>query len=129
MRIKKSFCLVLMMVFFIACNNETNKTAPVKGEEKKGNAAINSPEYDVGLDLVAKSDCFSCHKLNEASVGPAYGDIAKKYENNEANISLLADKVIKGGQGVWGQVPMAAHPLITKEDAEKMVKYILLLKQ
>lgn len=129
MRIKKSFCIASLLVFCFACNNQSNKPAPANAEEKKGGAAINSPEYEAGLDLVAKSDCFSCHKLNEASVGPAYGDIAKKYENNEANIGLLADKVIKGGQGVWGQVPMAAHPLITKEDAEKMVKYILLLKE
>ena len=90
---------------------------------------MDNPDYEKGLNLIAKSDCFTCHKLRDASTGPAYGAVAAKYENNEANVNMLANKVIAGGQGVWGQIPMAAHPNLNKEDAKAMVKYILLLKE
>ncbi|MEP6713655.1 MAG: c-type cytochrome [Ferruginibacter sp.] len=127
---KKYILTATVIIFCIACNNQTDKGPPADTTTTgKKSAPVDNPDYDAGLDLVAKSDCFSCHKLNEASIGPAYGEIAKKYENNPANVTLLATKVIAGGQGVWGQVPMAAHPAIAKEDAEKMVKYILLLKE
>jgi cytochrome c len=89
---------------------------------------MNNPDYDAGLNLVAKSDCFQCHKLREKLVGPAYGDVANKYPNTPENINLLSDRILKGSQNVWSPVPMLAHPSITKTDAEKMVKYILLLK-
>ena len=90
---------------------------------------MDNPDYEKGLNLIAKSDCFTCHKLRDASVGPAYGLVAAKYENTEANRELLVGKIIAGGQGVWGQVPMTGHPNLSKEDALAMVKYILLLKE
>ena len=62
-------------------------------------------------------------------VGPSYADVAAKYESTEENITMLAKKVIAGGVGVWGEVPMAAHPGLTEEDAKDMVRYILLLKK
>jgi len=62
------------------------------------------------------------------NIGPAYKDVAAKYENTEENVKMLATKVIKGGSGVWGAVPMTPHPQISQEDAEAMVKYVLLLK-
>lgn len=91
-------------------------------------AASSNPDADKGLALVGKSDCFGCHKVKETSVGPAYNKVAQKYEATEANISTLAEKVMKGGSGNWGTVPMAGHPNISKEDAELMVKYVLSLK-
>ena len=82
-----------------------------------------------GLELVAKSDCFTCHKVNETAVGPAYQLVADKYENNEAVIDSLAQKIIKGGSGNWGQVPMTPHPQVSVDDAKAMVKYVLALKK
>jgi len=61
-------------------------------------------------------------------VGPAYYDVAKKYPPTEASYEMLANKVINGGSGVWGQVAMAPHPLLTHDDAKKIVEYILSLK-
>ena len=126
----KKFSLILSIAFFfVACGgNEPAKTEATE-EKKETTSIMDNPDYEKGLNLVAKSDCFTCHKLREASTGPAYGEVAKKYENTEANVEMLADKVIKGGQGVWGQIPMAAHPQVSKEDAKQMVKYILLLKE
>ena len=81
-----------------------------------------------GKALIEASDCRTCHKNNEKLIGPAYKEVAKKYESNAENISKLAGKVMAGGQGVWGEIPMAGHPNLSKEDAEAMVEYILTIK-
>ncbi len=87
------------------------------------------PVYIKGLDKVKGSDCTGCHQVDRKLIGPAYADVAAKYENTEANVTMLAQKVIAGGVGVWGEIPMAAHPNLTEEDATDMVRYILLLKK
>ena len=128
----KKYSLILSVaLFFIACGgNETGSADKKETETAKTPPPVTeNPDYQKGLNLIAKSDCFTCHKLREAATGPAYGDVAKKYDNTEANQTLLADKIIKGGQGVWGEIPMAAHPALSKEDAVQMVKYILLLRE
>ncbi len=124
----KKYCIVLSISFFgFACGNQSN-TAETKEVEKIA-SVMDNPDYDKGLNLVGKSDCFTCHKVRDASTGPAYGLVAAKYENTEANREMLVNKIIAGGQGVWGQIPMAAHPNLSKEDALSMVKYIMLLKE
>jgi cytochrome c len=87
------------------------------------------PVYIKGLEKVKGSDCTGCHQVDRKLIGPAYADVAAKYENTEANVAMLAKKVIAGGVGVWGEIPMAAHPNLTEEDATDMVRYILLLKK
>lgn len=89
-----------------------------------------APPKDMpGEKLIAKSDCLGCHNKTQKIVGPAYVNIAGKYEATEDHINDLADKIIKGGQGVWGSVPMTPHPSLSKDDAKEMVKYILSLKK
>lgn len=130
---KKSILMSALLLGLFACSSPskeqksagTETPAPTK---TTSSSASSNPDYDKGLQLVVKSDCLGCHKINEASVGPAYAAIATKYEANEANINLLATKIMQGGKGVWGEVPMAAHPNLSKEDAVQMVKYIMLLK-
>lgn len=124
---KRQIIMACILLNFFACTIQSENKNNPSGEVKK-TFAMDHPDYEAGLALVEKSDCVSCHKINEILVGPSYVSIAGKYESNPENISLLSEKILKGGQGVWGQVPMAAHPTVKKEDAEKMVKYILLLK-
>ena len=121
---KKNFLIISLAVFCFACNSQTDKSE--KTVETK--SAADNPDYEKGLALTTKSDCWGCHKISEASVGPAYKLIGQKYENTEANINMLAEKIQKGGSGVWGTVPMAAHSSLAKEDAVAMAKYIMLLK-
>jgi cytochrome c len=80
-----------------------------------------------GKIMMAESDCKACHQVNEKSAGPSYMMVAKKYENDPKAIETLSDKVLKGGAGVWGEIPMAAHPQLTKEQTMAMVEYILSL--
>ena len=82
-----------------------------------------------GAQLIAKSDCQTCHKEQEKLVGPAFIEVANKYSSSPAEIDTLANKIIKGGSGHWGTVPMAPHATISMDDARTMVKYILSLKK
>lgn len=81
-----------------------------------------------GKQLLSKSDCLACHKVDEKFVGPAYKDVAAKYPANATNYALLTKKVIAGGSGVWGETPMSPHPQLAAADVRKMVTYILSLK-
>lgn len=82
-----------------------------------------------GEELINKSDCLTCHKVDVKLLGPAYQEVAAKYPATDANIEMLAGKIINGGAGNWGDIPMAAHPSISENDAKEMVKYILSLKK
>lgn len=109
-------------------NTETEARKDVAEEQAEEEPAEN-PDYEKGLALVGQSDCFTCHKVNEASTGPAYQAVADRYPNNPAVIDSLSDKVIKGGAGNWGVVPMTPHPQLSKDDAVAMVKYVMSLKK
>ena len=80
-----------------------------------------------GKLLIAESDCKSCHLIDKKSAGPGYRDVAQKYKTEVRAVERLADKVIKGGSGAWGETAMAAHPQISKENATLMIEYILSL--
>lgn len=101
----------------------TNATTPAPANDLSSN-----PDYQKGLSLIAANDCLTCHKVDEKVTGPAYRDVANKYDNTDDNVKMLAGKVIKGGSGNWGTVPMTPHPALAEADAEQMVKYILLLR-
>lgn len=109
------------------------------GDEKKGDTVaannssglpsfISQAEYDRAVEFIAGSDCLGCHTIEQKTNGPAYREIAQRYEPTEANIDTLAGKIINGGSGNWGPVPMAAHPNISKEDARILAKYVLSLR-
>jgi cytochrome c551/c552 len=80
-----------------------------------------------GKALMDKSDCNACHSVDNKIVGPAFKDIAKKYKGDKTAVAKLSEKIIKGGSGNWGEIPMAPHPQISTADAGDMVKYILSL--
>ena len=128
---------IIYFLFFVAavtliasCGGK--KEDKSNSEEYVANETATKAEEGVdvvaqGEALVKKSDCKTCHHKTNKIIGPAHLDVAKKYDFAAANASMLADKIIKGGSGVWGESPMNAHPDITKEDAEKMARYVLSL--
>lgn len=129
--------LVILTVSFamVSCGGGDNSANEQKQEGKEQAKEVatetkaKSPEYEKGLALVAKSDCFTCHKVKETAIGPSYEAVAAKYENTEEVVDKLAAKVISGGSGNWGSVPMTPHPQLSKEDAKAMVRYVLELKK
>lgn len=83
--------------------------------------------YNLGKNLMASSDCKACHQINGKSVGPAYIDVSKRYLGDQGAVARLANKVITGGGGVWGEHAMSAHPQLSREEATEIVKYVLSL--
>ena len=80
-----------------------------------------------GAELIENSDCKTCHNETVRTVGPSYLEVAEKYPTTDGTVRLLAAKIIAGGSGRWGEVPMTAHPDLMELDAEHMVSYILSL--
>jgi cytochrome c len=114
----------------------TGPKTPVRKlpEDDKKKAPAQDPKITMaesvkqGMALLAKSDCKACHSVNARMVGPAFAEVARRYKNSPANIARLTGKVINGGAGVWGQVPMPPHSTMSKKDASDIVKYILSLR-
>ncbi len=124
---KKFFLPMMALMILASCGGSESTsggtTEPVAEKPK-------DPAYEKGLTLVAKNDCLTCHKISEAFTGPSYTQVSEKYAGADAaKIKEIAEKVIKGGSGVWGSAIMTPHASLSPEDAEAMVKYILLLKK
>ncbi|QEC67724.1 c-type cytochrome [Panacibacter ginsenosidivorans] len=131
---KKYFVSAALIVLIAACGGGSSSdaakdsAATVATEPAAAEDITVNPDYKAGLALIAKSNCLTCHKVSEKLIGPAYDSVAAKYAGVDTAVTYLAKKVIAGGSGVWGNVPMTAHPELSQADAEQMVKYILLLK-
>lgn len=131
---KKILIVIGVCSIILACNNAekseskedtTSTIEQVTVDKVEASASTGSAK---GEQLISGSDCLTCHKVDVKIVGPAYVDVANKYEATEANIEMLAGKIINGGSGSWGEIPMAPHSALSSDDAKEMVKYILSLK-
>lgn len=78
--------------------------------------------------LATSKACMACHSVDKKMVGPAFKDVAAKYAGQKDAAGKLAAKVIKGGSGVWGQVPMPPNASVNEADAKKLVNWVLSLK-
>lgn len=106
---------------------KTEDAAEVETELAEPDKASTDDLIAQGQALVEGSDCKTCHGVNNKIVGPAHTDVAKKYEFTQANVTMLAGKIINGGSGNWGEIAMTAHPDLSQADAEKMAMYVLSL--
>ena len=80
-------------------------------------------------EALAKSkNCMACHAIDKKVVGPAYKDVAKKYAGDAKAPDMLASKIIKGGSGVWGPVPMPANSQVNDAEAKKLVAWVMSFK-
>ena len=138
---KTLFVLSLAFACYACGGSASTDTKPVSTNDANGNSQIGgeaakpadagtaaAPAKD-GKALIEGSDCRTCHKDDTKLIGPAYQDVAKKYAGQADAVASLAKKVMAGGTGVWGQIPMAAHPNLSQADAEAMVTYILSMKK
>lgn len=96
--------------------------ALVAGALVAGGAAAATPQ-----ELLTKSGCMACHQVDKKVVGPSYKDVSKKYKGDAGAAAKLADKVKKGGSGVWGQVPMPPNAAVKDDDVKAMIQHILTL--
>ncbi len=79
-------------------------------------------------DLAQKKNCLACHQIDKKLVGPAYKDVAAKYAGDKDAANKLAQKIMKGGSGAWGPVPMPANPQVSEAEAKQLAAWVLTLK-
>lgn len=134
---KKLYVLILVAGFatwsMSSCGGKKEEDKK-EGDEEYNDYETAEPKKESAEDLVKQgqalvdaSDCKTCHHSINKIVGPSHTDVAKKYEFTKANVSMLADKIMNGGSGNWGDIPMTPHADISKADAEKMSMYVLSL--
>lgn len=134
---KKLFVMVLLAGIvtgsLTSCGSKKEE-AKEETEDAYDEHATAEPAKESSKDLIAQgqvlvdaSDCKTCHHPTNKIIGPSHTDVAKKYEFTKANITLLANKIINGGSGTWGEIPMSPHADISMADAEKMAMYVLSL--
>ena len=80
------------------------------------------------LQLATAKNCMACHAVDKKLVGPSYKDVAAKYAGQPDAAGKLEAKVVKGGSGVWGPVPMPANNQVSADEAKKLVTWILTQK-
>lgn len=90
------------------------------------NAALDNA---AATELMKKDGCVACHAIDKKLIGPAYQDVAAKYKGDATAAAKLADKVKKGGVGVWGQIPMPPNAQASDADVKSLVDWILSLKK
>jgi cytochrome c len=91
-------------------------------------AAAASVPAMADLALATAKNCMACHAIDKKLVGPAYKDVAAKYANDKGAADKLAQKIMKGGSGVWGPVPMPANPQVNEAEAKKLAAWVLTQK-
>ena len=80
------------------------------------------------MALATAKNCMACHAVDKKLVGPSYKDVAAKYAGQQDAVEKLSAKVIKGGSGVWGPIPMPANAQVTPDEAKKLIAWILTQK-
>ncbi len=80
------------------------------------------------LALAQSKNCMACHAVDKKIVGPSYKDVAAKYKGDKAAVDKLATKIIKGGSGSWGAIPMPANPQVSEADSKKLASWVLAQK-
>jgi cytochrome c len=80
------------------------------------------------LALATSKNCMSCHAVERKVLGPSFKDVAAKYKDSKGAVDLLATKIMKGGSGVWGPVPMPANTQVSEADARKLAGWVLSAK-
>ena len=87
-------------------------------------------QYDhPGRYYIEKSDCFTCHEIDQKTVGPSFHQLAERYQNEKTTVQNLITKVKEGGSGVWGTSLMNAHPNLKESEIKSMLDYIFSLKE
>ncbi|HET9643471.1 MAG TPA: c-type cytochrome [Burkholderiaceae bacterium] len=91
-------------------------------------AALAATPAFAQLELAQKKNCLACHAVDKKIVGPAYKDVAAKYAGQKDAADKLAEKILKGGAGVWGPVPMPANTQVSAAEAKQLAQWVLSLK-
>jgi cytochrome c len=89
---------------------------------------LGSPQAWADAALAKQKTCMACHAADRKIVGPSYKDVAAKYAGQKDATAVLADRIMKGGVGVWGAVPMPANPKVSPAEARQLAIWVLSTK-
>jgi cytochrome c len=89
--------------------------------------AVSSPAL-ADQALATAKNCMACHAIDKKLVGPSYKDVAAKYKDDKSAVDKLAQKIMKGGSGVWGTVPMPANAQVNEAEAKKLAAWVMTIK-
>lgn len=120
--------IISALIIISSCTNNNNTTSQKSTEVVVVEPNNISTSFELP-PLFNKYDCGTCHRQQEKLQGPSYEEIATKYHDQKNSVKYLADKIINGGSGVWGEVPMNAHPTMPAADATELATYILSLSK
>jgi cytochrome c len=87
-----------------------------------------APTARANAEMAQKKNCMACHATDKKLIGPSYKDVAAKYAGQKDASDKLAQKILKGGSGVWGAVPMPANPQVTEAEAKQLAAWVLTVK-
>jgi cytochrome c len=76
-------------------------------------------------DVAKKYGCTNCHKIDKKVVGPAWKDVSAKYKGDAGAAAMLSEKIVKGGKGAWGAIPMPGNSKISDPEVKELVTFIL----
>jgi cytochrome c len=135
---KKLLAMLFVAALAYSCGDDQTKKTTDEEKPVDTSATTTAPvtpggdaagvDNEKALTLIGSNGCTTCHAIDRKVIGPAYKDVANKYENTPAVVDTLISKVKKGGMGNWGNIPMTPHPDLPDEDIRTMVVYILSLK-
>lgn len=91
-------------------------------------AALSSSSAFASAELAQKKNCMACHAVDKKVVGPSYKDVAAKYKGQKDAEAKLAEKIVKGGSGVWGPVPMPANTQVSADEAKQLAQWVMATK-
>lgn len=80
------------------------------------------------MKLATDKNCMACHAVDKKVVGPGYKDIAAKYAGQKDAVDMLAGKILKGGAGVWGPIPMPANAQVSPAESKVLATWVMSLK-
>ncbi len=78
--------------------------------------------------LATAKNCMACHAVDKKLVGPSYKEVAAKYGGDKTAVDKLAGKIMKGGSGIWGAVPMPANAQVNEAEAKTLAAWVLSAK-
>ena len=121
--------LILLLGWAVSCRSvATQRTATEATPPQAEHMPAPDQAALLGRAKIQENDCASCHALERKSLGPSYAAIAARYEATGETVAMLAERIMSGSVGEWGEIPMTAHPEISREEAEQMVKFVFTLK-
>ena len=91
-------------------------------------SALVSNAAFANAELAKEKNCLACHAVDNKLVGPGYKEVAAKYKGDKTAEAKLAQKILKGGSGSWGAIPMPANPQVSAAEAKELAKWVLSLK-